>query len=90
VDVWLFALLRGALKGRFLWLRNNVSTITAQTLDTVVFILIAFYGKEGYPIATMIGTQLLVKYVIALLDTPFVYLLVYAVRRYARLKPAPV
>ena len=50
------------------------------------FIVIAFYGKEGYPIATMILTQLLVKYTIALLDTPVVYLLVYGVRRYTGLK----
>jgi hypothetical protein len=87
LDVWLFALLRRLLQGRALWLRNNVSTIAAQTLDTVLFIGIAFYGKEGYPIATMILTQLLVKYLIAVADTPFVYLLVYAVRRYAGLKP---
>lgn len=86
VDVWLFALLRRALRGRALWLRNNVSTIAAQTLDTVLFILVAFYGKPGYPIGTMIGTQLLVKYAIAVADTPFVYLLVYGVRRYAGLR----
>jgi hypothetical protein len=88
VDVWIFALLRGAMHGRWLWLRNNVSTITAQTLDTVLFIGIAFYGKPGYPIGTMILTQLLVKYAIAVVDTPFVYLLVYAVRRYAGVRPS--
>jgi hypothetical protein len=87
VDVWLFALLRRAMHGRGLWLRNNVSTIAAQTLDTVLFILIAFYGKPGYPIGTMIATQLLVKYAIAVADTPFVYLLVYGVRRYAGIRP---
>ncbi len=86
VDVWLFALLRRAMRGRALWLRNTVSTIAAQTLDTVLFILIAFYGKPGYPIGTMIVTQWLVKYAIAVADTPFVYLLVHAVRRYAGLR----
>ena len=89
VDVWIFALLRRTMQGRALWLRNNVSTIAAQTLDTVLFIGIAFYGKPGYPIGTMILTQLLVKYAIALADTPFVYLLVYAVRRYAGVKSSP-
>jgi hypothetical protein len=89
LDVWLFALLRRLLAGRALWLRNNASTIAAQTLDTVIFILIAFYGKEGYPIGVMILSQLLVKYAIALVDTPFVYLLVYGVRRYTGLKPLP-
>jgi len=87
VDVWLFSLLKTLLRERHLWLRNNVSTMAAQTVDTVIFIGIAFYGLPGYPILAMILTQLLVKYVIAALDTPVVYGLVYAVRRFIAPKP---
>jgi uncharacterized integral membrane protein (TIGR00697 family) len=87
LDVWIFAALKRLTGGRWLWLRNAVSTMAAQTLDTVIFILIAFYGLEGYPIGAMIVTQMLVKYAIAALDTPLVYLLVFGVRAYAGLKP---
>jgi hypothetical protein len=68
---------------RYLWLRNNVSTIVSQLLDSVVFITIAFYGVM--PLVPLILGQWVVKVAIALLDTPLVYLLVYLVRR--RLPP---
>lgn len=54
-----------------LWLRNNASTIVSQALDTVIFISLAFYGT--FPIVTMIIGQYTVKLLIALLDTPFIY-----------------
>ena len=54
-----------------LWLRNNASTIVSQALDTVIFISLAFYGL--FPIGTMIVGQYVVKLLIALLDTPFIY-----------------
>lgn len=54
-----------------LWLRNNASTIVSQALDTVIFISLAFYGL--FPIGTMIIGQYVVKLLIALLDTPFIY-----------------
>ncbi len=54
-----------------LWLRNNASTVVSQALDTVIFISLAFYGI--FPIGTMIVGQYVVKLLIALLDTPFIY-----------------
>jgi len=45
----------------------------------VVFITIAFYGSM--PVMPLILGQWVVKVGIALLDTPFVYLLVYVMRR---------
>jgi hypothetical protein len=55
-----------------LWLRNNASTVVSQALDTVIFISLAFYGI--FPVGTMIIGQYVVKLLIALLDTPFIYL----------------
>jgi len=63
-------------KARFpqhLWLRNNASTIVSQALDTVLFISIAFHGS--FPLWGLIVGQYSVKLVIALMDTPFIYLL---------------
>jgi len=77
-DLWIYNQLRTLTSSRMLWLRNNVSTLLSQTLDTVVFITIAFYGKM--PLAPLIMGQLTIKYLIALMDTPLVYLMVYGVR----------
>jgi len=78
-DVWMFHLLRRATGGRFLWLRNNISTILSQTIDTFVFIFLAFYGVA--PILPLVIGQLVIKWLIAAIDTPAVYLLVGLIRR---------
>jgi uncharacterized integral membrane protein (TIGR00697 family) len=78
-DVWAFHWLKKKTGGRYLWLRNTCSTVASQLIDSVLFIGIAFAGT--YPaktIAVMIVSQYLVKVGIALLDTPFCYLLVRA------------
>lgn len=59
---------------RFLWLRNNASTIVSQLLDTTVFCTIAFTGV--FPAAVfwkIFLTTYVLKFVVAALDTPFVY-----------------
>lgn len=79
-DVWLFHKVRdayikkhGSTKGgRWIW--NNASTMTSQIIDTAIFITIAFVGTVPN-IWAMILSQYLVKFVYALLDTPFFYLL---------------
>lgn len=76
-DVWAFHFWRTRTGGRHLWLRNNLSTLVSQLIDSVIFIGIAFGGL--YPLKTiliMMGSQYLVKAAIAVLDTPFCYLLV--------------
>ena len=76
-DVWVFHKLKEKTNGKHLWFRNNVSTITSQFLDTVIFIFIAFYGIMPFTVLiAMIGSQWLVKILIALADTPFCYMLV--------------
>ena len=81
-DVFMFHFLRQATKGRFLWLRNNVSTILSQLLDTVIFVVIAFYGKiDMAGVMALITGQFFVKIVIAMFDTPLAYLLVGIIRK---------
>ncbi|HUV03301.1 MAG TPA: queuosine precursor transporter [Desulfobacteria bacterium] len=70
-DVRVFHKLKEMTGGRHLWLRNNVSTMTSQALDTVIFITIAFYGV--LPVVPLIVGQYIVKLLIAALDTPFIY-----------------
>ncbi|MFC1950760.1 queuosine precursor transporter [Chloroflexota bacterium] len=76
-DVFAFHFWRQKTKGRFLWLRNNVSTMVSQALDTGAFITIAFWGTVPTEILTnMLISQYIIKLVIAAGDTPFCYLLV--------------
>lgn len=58
-----------------LWVRNNLSTISSQLVDTVIFTLIAFYGvfSNAMLIELMITTYV-IKIVVAAFDTPFIYL----------------
>ena len=51
----------------------------SQFLDSVVFVVIAFYGSM--PVFEIIIGQWVIKMGIALLDTPLVYAGVWAIRR---------
>ena len=58
-----------------LWIRNNGSTLTSQLVDSVIFVTIAFLGVyETKVFISILVTTYLLKAVIALMDTPFIYL----------------
>ena len=89
-DVFAFHFWRQKTKGRFLWLRNNASTMVSQALDTGAFITIAFWGTVPTGILTnMLLSQYVAKLVIAACDTPFCYLLVGLLRERVK-QPPPV
>lgn len=80
-DVWLyhrwwnFTTCRYGDTERFLWLRNNGSTLVSQLLNTVLYTLFAFFGV--YDTATLISVMIssyVIFIVTSLADTPFVYL----------------
>lgn len=76
-DVWAFHWWRKKTAGRHLWLRNNLSTMVSQMIDSVLFIGVAFWGTvPPATIGVMILSQYAVKVGIALLDTPICYLMV--------------
>ena len=70
-DVFVFHKLKDKSE-KHKWLRNNLSTMTSQIIDTAIFITIAFYGTVPN-IITMILSQYFIKFIFALLDTPFFY-----------------
>ena len=78
-DVWIYHFLKGKTKGKYLWLRNNVSTMFSQLINTVIFVTIAFYGIQ--PIGKLIVGHYIGKLVVALLDTPFIYLCVHLMQK---------
>ena len=72
LDVFLFHKLKERCNGEKKWLRNNLSTMTSQLVDTLIFITIAFYGVvEDLP--AMVLGQYVIKLLLALGDTPFFY-----------------
>ena len=84
-DVWAFEFWKKKTNGRFLWLRNNASTIVSQFIDSTVFMFAAFYAHTPHYTVSFIFSLIipywLCKVVLALLDTPFCYLLVGWLRR---------
>lgn len=72
-DVWIFHKIR-SMSTKHKWIRNNVSTMTSQMIDTAIFITIAFIGVVPN-IWTMIISQYVIKVVYAVLDTIPFYLL---------------
>lgn len=78
-DVWAFHFWKRVFNGRHLWIRNNLSTASSQVIDSAIFISIAFYGIM--PIMPLIAGQVMIKLIIAFMDTPVVYFLVWFIRR---------
>ena len=73
LDVWLFCKIKVLTKNKRLWMRNNGSTFTSQLVDSTIFTLIAFWGI--YPnLWQLILFTYIIKVVVAVLDTPFIYL----------------
>jgi queuosine precursor transporter len=77
-DLLTFNFIKKKTKGKFLWFRNNLSTIISQFIDTTVFMFIAFYNItpkfDVSFIFSLIIPYWLLKIVIAIIDTPFCYL----------------
>lgn len=78
VDVIAFDFWKQKTHGKHLWLRNNLSTMFSQFIDTSIFMFLAFYKispkfTAGFIISLIIPYWLF-KIVFALIDTPFCYL----------------
>lgn len=76
LDIKLFNLIKKKLPSdKFMWVRNNVSTILSQSVDTIIFVTIAFLFVYETTILIQIYISTFVfKVIIALIDTPFLYI----------------
>lgn len=73
-DVWMFHLLKKKTHGRHLWLRNNVSTLTSQAIDTIIYSVVVWWAIFDFKTAVELAlVKYVFKIVIALVDTPFLY-----------------
>jgi len=81
-NAWVMARMKVLTEGRWLWARTVASTIVGQALDTVVFVLLAFYGVLDN---ALLGPIILSNYVLKVgmeaLMTPATYAVVAALKR---------
>jgi uncharacterized integral membrane protein (TIGR00697 family) len=78
LNVFVFARLRGA-DGRHVWLRSLVAGVVSQSLDTVLFITIAFYGQA--PLLAILPGQWLAKVILSAIFVPPATILAIALAR---------
>lgn len=87
IDVRIYHFWKKLTNGKFLWLRNNGSTILSQLLDTTLVVLVLFYGlKPSDQLLQFIIDGWMFKALMALVDTPFLYLSVFGIRKYFGIK----
>ena len=72
---WAFTEKKFDNKRRFLWLRNNGSTLISQILNTVLFNVIAFAGiYDSKTLVSIVISSYVIFIVTSLADTPAVYI----------------
>jgi hypothetical protein len=73
-DVWAFHKIKTITGDRWLWLRNNLSTMSSQVVDTIIYSLVVWWGTVDLVTALQLGAaKYLFKIVIAAVDTAFIY-----------------
>jgi uncharacterized integral membrane protein (TIGR00697 family) len=73
-DVWAFHKIKSWTGDRWLWLRNNGSTLSSQVVDTTIYSLVAWWGIVDLKTALALGAAKYVfKVAIAAIDTVFIY-----------------
>lgn len=75
-DIWAYHLWKNKFpQKKFLWMRNNFSTMISQLIDSVVFCFIAFWGVFELDIFwSILWTTYIFKWIVAAADTPFLYI----------------
>ena len=86
-DVWFFNYIKNKFSNKYLWLRNNLSTILSSLVDNTAFSIFAWILLNPEPVNIynvimiyILGTYLL-RIIIALLDTPFIYFAKFFIKK---------
>ena len=84
VDIRIFHLVKRITNSKYLWVRNNISTMCSQLIDTIIVnsIFLGFgMNLDAIIIGQIILCNYIVKIIFAAIDTPLVYIAVYFIRR---------
>lgn len=74
-DIKLYSWLKKKTNNKYMWFRNNVSTILCNGLENFIFIFLCFVGVYSVNDMFVIAmTTTIIETLIALCDTPFLYL----------------
>ena len=87
-DVKLFHFWKRVTNGKHLWLRNNASTFTSQLIDTgTILVLLCLSGSIAWDkFWILLLNGFLFKVLMALIDTPILYLVVGIIRKKFKLE----
>lgn len=88
IDIYIFHFWKRITKGKMLWVRNNLSTFTSQFVDTfaVLLLLCSFEILPWHSFTGLLISGFLFKILIAILDTPVLYGVVYLFQKRFNLK----
>ena len=88
IDIKIFHFWKQLTKGKHLWLRNNFSTFTSQFIDTftVLFLLCSFKILPWNMFNGLLISGFVFKVIVAALDTPILYGMVFLFRKKFNLK----
>ena len=86
-DVWFFNYIKKYTSQKYLWLRNNLSTVASSLVDNTIFSIFAWILLNPEPASLynvimiyILGTYLL-RILIAILDTPFIYVAKFFIKK---------
>lgn len=88
IDIRIYHFWKNLTRGKMLWLRNNFSTFASQFIDTfTVIVLLCSFGVLPWSLFWgLLVSGVLFKILVAALDTPLLYLLVFLFRKKFNLK----
>jgi uncharacterized integral membrane protein (TIGR00697 family) len=72
LDAYLYSWFKVLTKGKNLWMRNVFSSVPSMLVDSALFVTLAFYGIM--PLLPLIIGLTVVKWVVGVIDIPFMYL----------------
>ena len=87
LDIRIYHFWKQLTKGKYLWLRNNFSTFSSQIIDsTTVIALLCFFDILAWDLFLgLVLSSIIFKIIVAIIDTPLLYLLVGLIRKKFRL-----
>jgi uncharacterized integral membrane protein (TIGR00697 family) len=96
LDIFIFGFFKRVTKGKMVWLRATGSTLISQVFDSFVITFVFFdvmqrlTGQEAWPFGDIISTAAtgyVLKFVLAVVLTPLIYLGRWMIRRFVGLTP---
>lgn len=84
VDIHIYSIIKTMTSGRHLWLRNNISTIAGQLIDTLIVVgILCYFSIIPWKSFLAVGfSSFSFKVIAALADTPLCYLGYFLIKKF--------